>query len=593
MSANEAVQYDPYDYATHEDPYPTYARLREEAPLYRNDEFDFWALSRYADVSAAFRDTARYSSANGVSFEPSATGPQAARTMSFLAMDPPRHGLMRALVSRGFTPRRVTDLSVRILELTREYLDPALEAGTFDFVTDFAGKLPMDVISEMMGVPVADRDEVHRLADLLVHREAGVFDVPQAGVEAALLLAGYFADMLAERRRRRTDDLTSALLDAEIDGDRLTDHDIVSFLFLMVVAGNETTAKLLANAWYWAWRNPDQRAKPFADPARIGDWIEETLRYDGSSQMIGRTLTEEAGLHGERLPAGSRVLLLAGSANRDDDVFPNADRYDLERDTSQLLSFGVGRHFCLGASLARLEASIVLNELTGRVADYDIDEAGARRVHSVNVRGFESLADHGEGSLMARFELHPERRPAVVTGASSGIGAATARALAAAGHPVVLGARRLERCEALAAEINAEGGEAAAARLDVSDAASIKDFVAAAERCGRRDRGPRGQRRRYRRWVPPSRLRRTTFAAQVQINLLGAQALVAARRPGNGRAATRRRRPRELGHRARAPAGDGALPDGQVGSRGSGPGDADGARRHAACGRRSSGLGRP
>jgi cytochrome P450 len=383
--------YSPYAYETHENPYPTYARLRAEAPVYRNEELDFWALSRHADVSAAFRDTMRLSNANGVSIEPSATGPQAARTMSFLAMDPPRHGLLRALVSRGFTPRRVADLEPHILELTRLYLDPALEQGTFDFVADFAGKLPMDVISEMIGVPGTDRDEVRRLADLLVHRDEGVFDVPHAGMEAALELAGYFAEMLAERRRGRTDDLTSALLDVELDGERLGDDEIVSFLFLMVVAGNETTAKLLANAWYWAWRNPAQRTLPFADPARIGDWIEETLRYDPSSQMVARTAVADMDVHGSRIPAGGRVLLLIGSANRDDAVFPDAARYDLGRDTSELVSFGVGRHFCLGASLARLEARIALAELVRRVEDYDADPDGARRVHSVNVRGFESL----------------------------------------------------------------------------------------------------------------------------------------------------------------------------------------------------------
>ena len=386
-----ALVYDPYAYENHEDPYPTYARLRAEAPVYRNDELDFWALSRHADVSAAFRDTTRLSNANGVSLEPSATGPQAARTMSFLAMDPPRHGLLRALVSRGFTPRRVAELEPRILELTRLYLDPALEQGSFDFVADFAGKLPMDVISEMIGVPAADRVEVRRLADLLVHRDEGVFDVPHAGMEAALALAGYFAEMLAERRRARTDDLTSALLDAELDGERLGDDEIVSFLFLMVVAGNETTAKLLANAWYWAWRNPAQRAKPFEDPGRIGDWIEETLRYDPSSQMVARTAVADFELHGTDIPAGGRVLLLIGSANRDEDVFPDAARYDLDRDTGELVSFGVGRHFCLGASLARLEARIALAELVRRVEDYDVDPDGARRVHSVNVRGFESL----------------------------------------------------------------------------------------------------------------------------------------------------------------------------------------------------------
>jgi cytochrome P450 len=383
--------YSPYAYATHDDPYPTYARLRAEAPVYRNDELEFWALSRHRDVNASFRDTARLSNAHGVSLEPTATGPQAARTMSFLAMDPPRHGLMRALVSRGFTPRRVADLEPHILELTRLHLEPALEQGTFDFVTDFSGKLPMDVISEMIGVPPADRAEVRRLADLLVHRDEGVFDVPRAGMEAALELAGYFATMLADRRRQPSDDLTSALLHTELDGERLADDDIISFLFLMVVAGNETTAKLLANAWYWAWRNPAQRQAAFDEPAGIDGWIDETLRYDPSSQMVARTATADLDLHGVRIPAGARVLLLIGSANRDETVFPDAAVYDITRDTSELVSFGVGRHFCLGASLARLEARIALTELVRRVEDYDVDPDQARRVHSVNVRGFESL----------------------------------------------------------------------------------------------------------------------------------------------------------------------------------------------------------
>ena len=386
------VSYSPWDYEIHEDPYPTYARLRAEAPVYRNDALDFYALSRHADVTAAFRDSGTFSSANGVSVEPTATGPHASRAMSFLAMDPPRHGRMRALVSRGFTPRRVADLEPHILELTRLHLEPALERGTFDFVADFAGRLPMDVISEMIGVPSSDRVEIRRLADLLVHREEGLFDVPEAGVDAALTLAGYFSDMLDDRRRRRTDDLTSALLDAEIDGDRLHDDEIISFLILMVVAGNETTAKLLANAWYWAWRNPDQRAKPFSDPSYIGRWVEETVRYDTSTQMLARTVTRDVELQGNTIPAGGRVLLLVGSANRDERVFPDSERYDLDRDTTELVSFGVARHFCMGASLARLEARIALTELVRRVRDYDIDETASQRVHSVNVRGFGHLA---------------------------------------------------------------------------------------------------------------------------------------------------------------------------------------------------------
>jgi cytochrome P450 len=387
------VVYDPYAYEIHEDPYPTYRRLRDEAPLYRNDERDFWALSRHADVMAAFRDSERFSNAQGVSIDPAASGPHAHRTMSFLAMDPPQHGRMRGLVSRGFTPRRVAQMEDRIRQLTIEHLEPALEGGSFDFVADLAGKVPMDVISEMLGVPVADRAELRRLSDLLIHREEGVTDVPPAGVAAALDLVVYYAELIAERRANPGDDLVSALCAAEVEGDRLTDDEITGFLFLMVVAGNETTTKLLAHAWYWGWRNPDEVAKPFADPGRIPDWAEETLRYDTSSQMLARVTTCDVELHGGTIPAGDRVLLLAGSANRDERAFPDPDRFDLDRDreAAGIASFGVGRHFCMGASLARLEARVVLEELVDRVAAYDIDEAGARRVHSVNVRGFATL----------------------------------------------------------------------------------------------------------------------------------------------------------------------------------------------------------
>jgi cytochrome P450 len=390
----DELVFDPYAYAFHEDPYPTYARLRDEAPVYHNPEMGFWALSRHGDVMEGFRDSERFSSSHGVSLDAAASGPDAHRTMSFLALDPPRHGRMRGLVSRGFTPRRVVELEPSIRALAVRYLDEAVERGSFDFIGDFAGRLPMDVISELIGVPEADRAEVRRLSDLLVHREEGVTDVPPAGIEAAFSLVAYYADMLAERRRARTDDLTSALLDAEIDGDRLSDDEIMGFLFLMVVAGNETTTKLLGNAWYWAWRNPDQAAIPVADPGRITDWVEETLRYDTSSQILARITTRPVELHGTTIPAGERVVLLPGSANRDERVFEHPDVYDLDRnrgDDRQIASFGFGRHFCMGASLARLEARVALEELMARVRAWDIDESGIVRVHSVNVRGFAAL----------------------------------------------------------------------------------------------------------------------------------------------------------------------------------------------------------
>ena len=383
--------FNPYDYEMHEDPYPTYARLRSEAPVYRSDEFDFWALSRHEDVIGAFRNVDAYSNAFGVSLDPSAFGPDAHRTMSFLALDPPKHTRMRSLVGKGFTPTKVSAMEDRIREITLQHLLPALEAGTFDFIEDFAGKVPMDVISELVGVPTADRAELRRMADLVLHRDDGVYDVPPEGMEASLALIGYYQEMVDERRKVRTDDLTSALIDADIDGDRLSDDEIVAFLFLMVVAGNETTTKLLGNAWYWGWRNPDERAKPFEDANRIPNWVEETLRYDTSSQMLLRVARQPIVSHGITIAEGERILLLVGSANRDEAVFVDPDRYDLDRDTTKLLSFGSGRHFCMGAPLARLEARIALGELVGRVADYDVDPDAMVRVHSINVRGLASL----------------------------------------------------------------------------------------------------------------------------------------------------------------------------------------------------------
>jgi len=369
---SEPLVYDPYAYEIHEDPYPTYARMREEAPLYRNDERNFWALSRHADVMAAFRDSERFSNAEGVSIDPAASGPHAHKTMSFLAMDPPQHGRMRGLVSRGFTPRRVASMEDGIRALTVQHLDECLAKGDFDFVADLAGKVPMDVISEMLGVPEADRAMLRKQSDLLIHREEGVTDVPPAGVEAAFALVVYYADLIADRRAHPGEDLVSALCAADVDGDRLTDEEITS--------------------WFWGDRFPDERAKAFGDPARIPDWVEETLRYDTSSQMLARVTTTDLDLHGHTIPKGDRVLLLAGSANRDARAFADPDRYDLDRDREAgIASFGVGRHFCMGASLARLEARVVLEELVKRVRSYEIDPSGTRRVHSVNVRGFETL----------------------------------------------------------------------------------------------------------------------------------------------------------------------------------------------------------
>lgn len=388
----EEIQYDPYAYAIHEDPYPVYAQLREHAPVYWNERVGFWALSRHADVLAAFKDPKRFSNAQGVALEQT-SGLDPSTVMSFLGMDPPEHGRMRGLVSRAFTPRRVDDLEPRVRELARHYLDRVAASGApgCEFVEDFAGRLPMDVVSEMLGVAEESRAQLRIWADLVLHRNEGEAAVPPAAIEASAKLLQHFAGLVEERRSQPGDDLVSGLLEADLEGQRLVDREIVGFLFLMIIAGNETTTKLLANALYWGQRNPSELEKVKRDAARIPDWVEETLRYDNSTQALARTVTSDLELHGHKLRAGDKVLLLIGSANRDERVFPEADRYDIDRDTRASLHFGKGTHFCLGAALARLEARVALEELLARFPDFRVDEANLARVHSSNVRGFSRL----------------------------------------------------------------------------------------------------------------------------------------------------------------------------------------------------------
>jgi cytochrome P450 len=393
-TTGERVVLDPYSYAFQDDPYPTYAWLREHEPLHHNEALDLWALTRHADIAEAFRTDGTYSNAWGVAIEESAWGPDAHKVMSILGMDPPRQNRLRALVSRGFTPRRVHDLLPRIQELTDRYLAECLEMGSFDWIADFAGKLPMDVISEMMGVPEEDRAEVRRQADIVVHREDGMYDVPPAGAEASMWLVVYYQAMVDQRRKQPTDDLTSALIEAELDGERLSDEDVIAFLFLMVVAGNETTTKLLGHALFHLTRHPDQLETVFRGPAGtdlVVPWVEETLRFDTSSQLLARYLLRDVELHGAVAPQGSKLVLCIGSANRDERVFSRPTEYDISRDKDELaniLSFGGGRHFCLGANLARLEARVALTALVKNVRSVEVDHDRCRRVHSVNVRGF-------------------------------------------------------------------------------------------------------------------------------------------------------------------------------------------------------------
>jgi cytochrome P450 len=387
------LHFDHYDHALQDDPYPTYARLRDEAPLYHNEEHDFWVMSRHADLHRAFRTDDVFSNRMGVSLDPSSWNENAHVVTSFLGMDPPEQTRLRKLVSRGFTPKRVADLEPRIAEISAQHLDAAVERGSFDWIGDFAGKFPMDVISEMLGVPEADRDEVRKYADLLVVREDGLRDVPPAGFEAAGWLFTYYADLLADRKAHPGDDLVTALLLAEDEGQRMTDQEVTAFLFLMVVAGNETTTKLLGNAIANISAHPDQRSAVFADSALVEPWIEETLRYEASSQFLGRLTLKDFTIDGVTCPAGSRLMFNIGAANHDHEVFSNAEGFDIRRDKAELarhIAFGGGRHYCLGANLARLEARIALDQLVARCASIEV--AGEpRRFYSANVRGYAEL----------------------------------------------------------------------------------------------------------------------------------------------------------------------------------------------------------
>jgi hypothetical protein len=379
--------YSPYAYDLHEDPYPTYKRLRNEAPAYHNVELGFWALSRFDDVFRAMADWETYSSAAGVSLERASAG----RPPMIIAMDPPRQQKLRRLVSKAFTPRRVATMEPAVRDLARRYLAPLFARGAADFIQDFSAKLPMDVISTMLGVPAEDRDRLRGWADALLHREEGRSDIPQAGLEASARLVRYFAEDVERRRGRPGDDLVSALLAAEIDGERLTDAEIVGFCFLLVIAGNETTTKMLGNAIVLLARHPEQRAWLRANPDRIADAVEEVVRFDNSSQMLARLLTRDVALHGRTMPAGDRVLLLIGAANRDERAFERPDAFDVRRAPKPSLAFGYGVHVCLGASLARLEGRVALEEVLPRLGDYTVDEGGLARVHSANVRGYASV----------------------------------------------------------------------------------------------------------------------------------------------------------------------------------------------------------
>jgi cytochrome P450 len=381
------VRFDPFSYEHHEDPYPTYRTLRDEAPAYLDPDRGFWALSRHEDVRAAIDDWGTFSSTGGITLERRTENVEP----MLIEMDPPRHTGLRALVSRAFTPKRVADLEMPIRDLAEELSAGCVPGARVDVIEDFAAKLPMAVISVMLGVPRGDQDELRSWSDAMLHREEGSAELTPAGIEGATRLYGYFTEVIAARRRAPSEDLVGALVAAQ-EGDRsLSPAEVLGFCFLLLIAGNETTTKLLGNAIHWLAAFPDQRERVLEDPALVPAAVEETLRFDTSTQALARELTRDVELHGVTLPAGRKGLLLFGSANRDERRWDEPDTFAVDRNPAGHLAFGHGIHHCLGAPLARLEARVALEVLLPKIGEYAVDVANAERVHSGNVRGFAKL----------------------------------------------------------------------------------------------------------------------------------------------------------------------------------------------------------
>lgn len=393
-SGTTGIYWDPYDVVIDDDPYPVWRRMRDEAPVYRNDRFDFWALSRFHDVEAASRDTTTFSSAHNTVLE--SMGPELDDSHMMIFRDPPDHGRLRTLVSRAFTPRRISALEPRIREICAELLDPHVGSSGFDYVTDFAAQLPSRVISALVGVAPEDQEEQRRNVDGIFHIEPGVGMRNDKAAESGLKVVMCLFDLMQARRGQPRDDLMTALVEAEITDDdgsvrRLTDDETIRFGMLLYVAGTETVAKLLGNAAVVLAAHPDQRAAMAAEAGTIPGAVEELLRFEPPSPVNGRWTTRDVSLHDVTIPAGSKVLMLTGSAGRDERVFPDPDRFDVGRESAHHLSFGHGIHFCIGAALARLEGRIGLEETLRRFPEWEADPASATRVHTSTVRGYSSV----------------------------------------------------------------------------------------------------------------------------------------------------------------------------------------------------------
>jgi cytochrome P450 len=392
---SNTTDFDPFSATFFDDPYETYAWLRDEAPVYFNETYGFYALSRHADVLAAHGDPARFISSYGITVD-ILMKKQPMDTNMMIVMDPPGHTRQRKLVSQAFTRRSIDGLEPMVAAVIAEHLDPLLGRDDFDIVDEFAARFPVEVISVILGVPKADRQQVKVWTDTFLHRDEGNPNMTQAGMEASLHMAVYFLDLAKEKRAHRDGLLISRLIEATITDDdgeeqHLSDDDVAAFSVLIASAGSETVTKLIGSGIVLLDGHPDQAGLLRADPTKIPGAIEEVLRMHPPSQYQGRFACEEVTFDGGTIPAGSPVLLLTGAATRDPRVYDRPDDFDVTRGGHTTLAFGYGAHSCLGAWLARLESRLAFQEILTRWPTLRVDHDGLRRVNMSNVAGYSNV----------------------------------------------------------------------------------------------------------------------------------------------------------------------------------------------------------
>ncbi len=394
------INYDPYDFEIDSDPHPIWRRMRDEAPLYRNEEYDFWALSRFDDVDSGLADWRSYSSARGSVLEMIKSGVKVPPGI-VLFEDPPVHDLHRNLLVRMFTPRRIAALEPQIRAFCARTLDPLVGSGGFDFIKDLGAQMPMRVIGMLLGIPEEDQEDLRDQIDRgLALEEGRMPDAVGLGAgpddEPIFGSMGNFAEYITWRRKHPSDDLMTELLQATFVDEKgvtrkLEDQELLLYIGLLAGAGNETTTRLIGWTGYLLDRFPEQRRLVVSDRSLVPAAIEEILRFEAPSPVQARYVTREVEHYGTKLPEGSVMLLLNGSANRDERRFPNPDELDVRRKIDHHLSFGYGIHFCMGAALARLEGQIALEEVLDRWPDWQVDHDNAKRAHTSTVRGWERL----------------------------------------------------------------------------------------------------------------------------------------------------------------------------------------------------------